>query len=277
MENYNKELTPIYYNEAAIKVLKIKMKPNKNCFPIHWHERVEFIRIRKGEMYAGFGNKMTKLSEGQMMLFLPKMPHIGYTDNCSVEYDVLMFDVRSFYNDAEICKLYLPAIYEGRTKFNSVICDRETVGQFDNIFQKAEEASLGVIADIYDFLDILLRNNLLELQKEISRDNVIMESIKYMETNFGDEITTKILAEKSGYSSEHFCRKFKKATGLTPMSYLKIYRLEKACKLMQNKNLNIKEIANYCGFDDANYFTRCFKLHFGIAPTKYVWNKNSDV
>ncbi len=32
---------------------------------------------------------------------------------------------------------------------------------------------------------------------------------------------------------------------------------------------NIGDIATRCGFDDANYFARCFKAHFGVPPTFY--------
>ena len=270
MGSYKKELTPIRYNMAAIKVLKVKMGPNKNCFPIHWHDRVEFIRIKKGEMHAGYGNNVMKVCEGQMMMFLPKMPHKGYTLASDVEYDVLMFDVRSFYNNAEICKAYLPAIFDGRARFKNIICDRETVDCFDEIFRQAKDASLGIIADIYRLFNCLFKNNLLELRKEISRDETIMEIMKYMETHLDENLTTPSLAEYFGYSSEHFCRKFKGATGLTPMNYLKIYRMEEAYKMMKNEGLNVKETAASCGFDDANYFARCFKAHFGMSPTKYL-------
>ncbi len=270
METYKKELTPVRYNAAAIKALKFEVEANHGCFRTHWHDRVEFIRLHKGEMYVGYGKNITKLHAGDLMLIPPKTPHKGYTIDCDVDYDVLMFDVRSFYNDTEICKTYLPAIFDGRARFKSVMTDSETVDCYDNIIEKATNVSLEVSAEIYRLFYLLFEHNLLEFRDEISRDNTIMEIIKYMEENFGQELTTVSIADHFGYSSEHLCRKFKSATGLTPMNYLKIYRMEEAYKMLKNEGGSIMEIAERCGFDDSNYFTRCFKAHFGMPPTKFI-------
>lgn len=270
MEVYNKELTPIHYTAAAVKILKFKMKSNRVCFRMHWHDRVEIIRLHEGEMYVGYGNQITKLHAGEMVIFPPKMPHKGYTEDIHVDYDVLMFDVRSFYNDTEICKTYLPAIFDGRARFKNVMTDFATVECFNKIFQKAKDTSLEITVEIYRLLYLLFENNLVELRNEISRDNVTMEMIKYMEENFQQELTTASIAAHFGYSSEHFCRKFKGATGLTPMNYLKIFRMEEAYKMLKHDGGSIKEIAERCGFDDSNYFTRCFKSHFGVPPKKYM-------
>ena len=270
MEVYNKELTPICYTAAAVKILRLKMEPNRDCFRMHWHDRVEIIRLHEGEMYAGYGNYLTKLHAGEMMIFPPKMPHQGYTGDSNVDYDVMMFDVRSFYNDTEICKTYLPAIFDGRATFKNVMTDSDTIECFDKIFQKAKDNSLEITAEIYRLFYLLFEKNLVELRDEISRDNAIMEMIKYMEQNFQQELTTASIAAHFGYSSAHFGRKFKRATGLTPMNYLKIFRVEEAYKMLKHEGGSIKEIAERCGFDDSNYFTRCFKSHFGVPPKKYM-------
>lgn len=57
------------------------------------------------------------------------------------------------------------------------------------------------------------------------------------------------------------------------MTYLKIYRLELAYKKIKNSDTTISNIATECGFPNANYFTRCFKKHFGFPPTKYIKNQ----
>ena len=98
------------------------------------------------------------------------------------------------------------------------------------------------------------------------RDDSLFE--RYLEENYDKELTTAIMAKKFGYSAEHFCRKFKEATGLTPMNYLKVFRMEEAYKMLQLGERNISKVAEGCGFTDANYFTRCFKTHFGYPPSK---------
>ena len=100
--------------------------------------------------------------------------------------------------------------------------------------------------------------------------------IKYVEDHFQEEMTIEKLAKEFGYSKEHFCRKFKEVTGLAPMQYLGIYRIEMAEKMLKHTNQSISDIAQQCGFYDANYFTRRFKAHFGMAPTKYIMREENN-
>jgi len=268
MEQYNKELTPVHYNDAAIRVIHFSAPKNDICFRMHWHDRLEIIRILEGEMYVIFGNRTTKLCAGDLTVFSPRMPHKGYTVECDVKYDVLMFDIRSFYNNTEICQKYLPAIYDGGVHFNRIITEKETIYCFDKIISSSEQGSLEVIAAVYKLLHILIQKNSLEFCNKVNRNDKIFEMIKYIESHFNENLTVDMCATQFGYSKEHFCRKFKNATGLTPMNYLKIYRMEEAYKMLKQEEKRIQLIADRCGFDDANYFTRCFKAHFGTAPTK---------
>lgn len=268
MEQYNKELTPVHYNDAALISLHMSISQNTTCFRMHWHERLEIIRICKGEMYVQSGNQTLKLCTGDLTVFSPRIAHKGYTLEHSVEYDVLMFDVRSFYNDTKICQRLLPGLYDGRALFNAVITDADTLFCFDQVVSHANDESFSVIADVYRLFYLLFERDMLEWHDGLNRNDQIIEMIKYIEKHFHEKLTVDMCAAHFGYSKEHFCRKFKHATGLTPMNYLKIYRMEEAYKMLEQENARVQMIAEYCGFDDANYFTRCFKKHFGIPPTK---------
>ena len=267
MPDFKKELTPVSYSAAAINVRHFVTKAGKYCFRTHWHDRMELIRILRGEMHVTCGGNKMELTPGDMAIFSPKVPHTGVAKQ-EVEYDVLMFDVRSFYNDSEVSKTYLPAIFDGRAKFFAKTQDEETIKCFDMICSQKEKDSLEIMAHVYRFIHLLYENNLLEFTKETRRSDMMMEMIDYIEEHFNQEISTATLCEHFGYSAEHFCRKFMEETGLTPMNYLKIYRMEEARKLLQLGERSIARIAEECGFSDSNYFTRCFKKHFGYPPSK---------
>ena len=52
--------------------------------------------------------------------------------------------------------------------------------------------------------------------------------------------------------------------------YMQNYRLEKAYGMLINdKGLNVSEIAYRCGFTDPKYFSRCFKKAEGCTPTEF--------
>jgi len=267
MQNSFKELTPVNYGPSAVKALNLSVKKNDTCFRLHWHERMELIRLKRGKMQIGYAENSITLNENEIYIIPPKTPHIAvaFTD---VEYDVIMFDVRSFYNDTPLCHSFLVPIFEGGASFTTKTDNKEILACFDKILALNDKISLEITSLIYRILDLLLKHALTDFSQQ-KNDTVIDSAVKYIEENFESNINNQMLAKQFGYSCEHFCRKFKNETHLTPMNYLKIYRLEAAARLLKSGKYNVREIALKCGFDDSNYFTRCFKSHFGIPPTKY--------
>lgn len=275
MENYRKELTPVHYSATAIKVLHTKRKPNQLCFRPHWHDRIEILRVHQGEMIIDFGASSGTVSAGELIILPPKMPHKAFAGNGLLEYDVLMFDVRSFYNGTEICQTYLPAIYDGRIRFRNIVSHPETIRCFDAICASPDQSTLAITAGVYQLLSLFLQHNLLSFGSGV-KDSIVRKMIAYLEENYLQELSTASVSETFGYTPAHLCRKFKDSTGLTPMNYLKIYRLELAFQKIKEGKNSISEIASQCGFTDANYFTRCFKAHFGVPPTHYKKHPNGD-
>jgi signal transduction histidine kinase/ligand-binding sensor domain-containing protein/DNA-binding response OmpR family regulator len=72
-----------------------------------------------------------------------------------------------------------------------------------------------------------------------------------------------------GVSSSQLYRKIKSITGVSPNEFIKTYRLKEAARLISQTNSNVSEIAYKVGFNDALYFSKCFKKQFGISPSKY--------
>lgn len=73
-----------------------------------------------------------------------------------------------------------------------------------------------------------------------------------------------------GYSKAQLYRKMTSITGMSPNSFIKEYRLNKALKLLSRKVESISEIAFETGFNSASYFSRCFQETFGILPSYYL-------
>ena len=268
MNQATKELTHVEYSQAAVKVLRIEMPPHSVCFSLHWHDRIEIIKIKKGQMTVEAYGSTILLKEGDVTVFSPKTAHKGYTAEVGVEYDVLMFDIRSFYNETPVCNRYFSAFFDGSAKFESVLSDVETSLCIDKICGSADHNSLEIISLVYELIFLLFKKHLIKIERK--EKTKIHELIEYMEENYREEIDAEALARRAGYSTEHFCRKFKEAIGITPMTYLRIYRLEESVKMIKDGEYSIGEIASRCGFSDANYFTRCFKAHYGVPPRYYT-------
>ncbi len=73
-----------------------------------------------------------------------------------------------------------------------------------------------------------------------------------------------------GYSKSQLYRKMIAITGMSPNSFIKEYRLNKALKLLNKRIENISEIAFETGFNSPAYFSKCFQDTFGILPSNYI-------
>ena len=265
MEKFYKEPTPVQYSAAGFKRDHYHRSRNLR---LHWHDRLELIRLHSGTMQVGYGENTAIVSPGQLYIVPPKTPHMAKLLTEQAEYDVLMFDVRRFYNETQTAQALLPGIFDGRAKFQMVSGAPQLIAAFDTLYGCCEEDSLQTLALAYSLLHLLLQYALVEFT-QTAADAVIAEVLEYIRTHYHEELTTQGLAQQFGYSEAHFCRKFKETTWLTPMNYLRIIRLEEAAKQLKQGSGSVSQVALACGFPDPNYFTRCFKSHFGVPPTRY--------
>ena len=94
------------------------------------------------------------------------------------------------------------------------------------------------------------------------------EVMDVMEKNYDNsEFGVQELADALGISRSVLSKNLSKETGLPTAQFIRNYRLDISRKMMADKtsNRNITEI----GFNDPKYFTRCFTRQFGISPTAY--------
>ena len=62
-------------------------------------------------------------------------------------------------------------------------------------------------------------------------------------------------------------RKIRVLTNLSLQAFIRNIRLERSMELLKNSDSSIADIAHRVGFEDANYFSRCFKKQFGVSPS----------
>lgn len=77
------------------------------------------------------------------------------------------------------------------------------------------------------------------------------------------------LATAAGMSVTHYSTLFRRHTGFAPIDFLIRRRVQQACRLLDTTKLSVGEIAARVGYDDAYYFTRCFRRVMGCAPRDY--------
>ncbi|MNP38977.1 Bifunctional transcriptional activator/DNA repair enzyme AdaA [compost metagenome] len=104
-----------------------------------------------------------------------------------------------------------------------------------------------------------------------SHDKVerIKNVLNYIHEHYPEPLKLKDLASEINMSEGHFCRFFKQMVQKTPIDYMNNYRIQKACKLLENSNQKMVDIAMDVGFDNLSYFITVFKQHKKSTPSQY--------
>lgn len=118
---------------------------------------------------------------------------------------------------------------------------------------------------------VLLSKNMLDA---ISPPQGFMhKAIEYINGNICNDIDIDGICEHVHMSKYHFCRSFKKATGLTVMEYILKTRIVLSKNMLAKEHFTVSEISERCGFSSISYFCRVFKANCGITPSRYRKNK----
>lgn len=99
--------------------------------------------------------------------------------------------------------------------------------------------------------------------------SAIKQVIEYVSKHYMEELTYERLAELFHFNPSYLNRIFKAHTGKTLHEFLIHYRLQSAMELLRSQSLSVKEVAALCGFPDPYHFTKAFKKHTGVPPSKY--------
>ncbi len=97
----------------------------------------------------------------------------------------------------------------------------------------------------------------------------VEEAIALIHTHYAQPLTLKYVASHVQYSEGHFCRIFKKITGITFHNALNRCRVKNACCLLKETTRSISEIALQVGFTDTKTFCCVFKQYTGYTPRNF--------
>ena len=104
----------------------------------------------------------------------------------------------------------------------------------------------------------------------------LREIAEYIDDHLGELLPMHMLAEKIGYSTAYFTKKFKAVFGRTPTDYIAEKRIYRAKDELRNTDRTIYGIANSLGFSDASYFSSFFKARTGLSPAFYRKDKSKN-
>jgi len=105
-------------------------------------------------------------------------------------------------------------------------------------------------------------------------DKGIAKALQILHNNPEAAWTLEKVATEIGMSRAAFARKFKNLVGQPMFEYLTRLRVQRAKELLNETRLPLYEVANRVGYESDLAFTKTFKKHVGITPTRY--RKSAD-
>lgn len=111
--------------------------------------------------------------------------------------------------------------------------------------------------------------------KSGSKDELFIQNVmNFMEENLQNfDLTVDDMATHLALGRSTFFKKLKGLIGISPIEFLKDFRLQKAAQLIETGEYNFTEISYMVGISDSSYFSRCFKQKFGLTPREYKDSK----
>ena len=87
--------------------------------------------------------------------------------------------------------------------------------------------------------------------------------------NIASPPTVETLAAESCLSVSRFIHLFREVMGKSVTDFIASVRLQLAKELLASTDLSVREVAESVGYDDQNYFSRCFRKSEGCSPRQY--------
>lgn len=221
----------------------------------HAHAFHEVIAVVRGRMQVRFPEARREVSAGagEILIYQAGRRHEERSDP---ESPVDMY--YAAFEHPEFRGRELPVMvrdWRGRTALlASWLCDE---------IHSAEAGREGAAGRI---LDCLVAEALRAAAETGAEHGLAAGTRQFMRRELAGPLTLDALAGQAGLSRYHFIRRFKAATGRTPMQELRLLRLQYAKSLILATDLPLKAIAPLAGLGDEYHLSRLFRRHLGCPP-----------
>jgi len=258
---------------------------------LHKHKYIEVVYIVSGNAIHLIAGKTYRVKRGDLFIVNMDTPHVFYEDKESrepfVAYD-LMFTPEFFDSDIRgnnaiesLHKSFMfHSLFVGREDFPpfySVSGSAHILfGElFNKIYLEHRRCEKGYIEIIRAYL-LQLIITIFRLDSESAKDSdnrqkqqIVDFVTEYVKENYQKRLSLNTLAKLVYLSPDYLGKIYKSVTGTTVGDTIQQVRTDAACRLLQNTDKSIADIAAECGFGDVKFFYRVFKKHVNLLPSRY--------
>ena len=253
------EISPLY---TALYISPIVWKGD----PVgHIGRNDVFFFVLDGECYLDIDSDVHIIRKGELA-FLPRGKHRRYTQTSEsfAMYEMAFSATANGHNLMEAL---------GYSSENFVV-EANRPDELKRLFESSAHIELQR-DPLYDLAAASNTLNVIRMYCEARAKLDCNERIaflpitKYMSEHLSDDISLAELAAVACSSPTYFIRKFHRAFGVSPISYLNRLRIYKAMSYLSSSDMQVEDVAAAVGIKEPSYFSRVFKNHVGATPTEY--------
>lgn len=268
---------PLYVKETYLSVFS---KGRALC---HWHEELELIRVKEGEMNYRINGKKVPLKEGDCILVNSGQMHYGYTaGNQDCRFQCVLCHPKLLAGNSVLYRKYFLPVQENEKLEYLYFPEGRNRGvemgrAMEDISQLSEKKSPGyelVAVGILTMLWGRLLENFEMLPWESASPadpdlSAQRNMVSYIYRHYGEKLTLSAIAESGGVCRSKCCEIFKKYLQQSPIDFLNHYRIEASANLLAHTQLSVTEIGLSCGFNHPSYYSKLFAQNYGCTPGEY--------
>ncbi len=246
--------------------------------PYHQHNEYELMVVKKGNGTAFVGNFIGDYKIGDVYLHGCNLPHcfrkrdedmVGASMVVQFKDDFLgpgFFDLPEMKSIRQLLSNSSRGIYcKGKLKKNirKYLLEIEFLNGYEKVICLLNMLHEISLSKEYEFVS---RDAVPHLLKDQLLINKVFE---YSMKNFKRKITLEEVALLTNKSISAFSHYFKNATKMSYINFLTQIRISHACELLKTTNLSITEICYESGFYNWANFSKHFKTHCKVSPSKF--------
>ena len=246
---------------------------------LHFHNYYEVGMCYAGEGEMTLGEQVFHFFPGCISLIPTTELHTTNTFGTKAGWEWMYFDLHEILNelypDDEHLKENIRHLIEKQGKLLTPDMKIQKMSfLIKNIFSEMQNREYMYRDMINHFLLMLVVEIIRKLQNSdipdrISRTIDIFPAIEFIRHHFDQPIRIFDLSRYCGMSESHFRKIFEKYMNMKPLDYVNFVRIQRACSLLRETDLNISEVSDRIGYESVSSFIRNFRRILGCTPHKW--------
>lgn len=142
---------------------------------------------------------------------------------------------------------------------------------FNKIFKASTSNTISSQLDIVSNINKLSSIFISKLPQSLfsTQEDLLDRIINYIANNYTESFSLSDLAKQTNFSVSQFAHKFKDRTGVSPIYFINLTRLEHAKCLLEQTSIPVREVMEKVGYFDSAYFSKIFKKYYHSSPLQY--------